>query len=98
MLGKQFDSQLIHEHSAQAAAQTNPDYRYAYLPDDVDLSNPTKNDFYKQAVVLSPGLGVPGAAATVSGPAQPANRKSRRWAQVPTELQSLLKSGDPLAS
>lgn len=69
VLGQQFDFQLIYEHSALAAAQANPDYRYAYLPDDVDLSNPAKNDLYQQAVVMAPGLGVPGAEATVSLPA-----------------------------
>jgi len=64
-LGKQYDFQLIYEHSAQGAAQSNPDYRYAYLPDDIDLSNPAKNDYYKQAVVTMPGLGIPGSDASV---------------------------------
>jgi len=68
-LGRQFDFQLIYEHSAQAAAQTNPDYRYAYLPDDVDLSNPAKNGAYQQAKLLEPGLGVPGAPDPVVLPA-----------------------------
>ena len=69
VLGKQFDFQIIYEHSAQATALTNPDYRYAYLPDDVDLSNPAMNDVYKQAAIMSPGLGIPGADATVTIPA-----------------------------
>jgi len=60
-LGKQYDFQLIYEHSAAGLAATNPDYRYAYLPDDIDLSDPAKNDFYKQAMVKLPGLGVPGS-------------------------------------
>jgi molybdate/tungstate transport system substrate-binding protein len=68
-LGKQFDFQLIYEHSAQAAAQANPDYRYALLPDDVDLSNPAKNDVDQQATLLEPGLGVPGAPDPVVLPA-----------------------------
>jgi len=68
-LGKQFDFQLIYEHSAQAAAQANPDYRYAYLPDDIDLSNPSKNDVYQQAKLLEPGLGVSGAPDPVVLPA-----------------------------
>ena len=59
-IGTQYDFQLIYEHSALGIAQTNPDYRYAYLPDDIDLSNPAKNEFYKQAVVTMPGLGIPG--------------------------------------
>lgn len=65
VLGKQYDFQLIYEHSALGIAQTNPDYRYAYLPDDIDLSNPAKNEFYKQAVVRMPGLGIPGSDASV---------------------------------
>ncbi len=64
-LGKQFDFQFIYEHSAQGAALSNPDYRYAYLPDDVDLSNPANNDFYKQAVVTMPGLGIAGSEPSV---------------------------------
>jgi molybdate/tungstate transport system substrate-binding protein len=64
-IGKQYDFQLIYEHSAAGIALSNPDYRYAYLPDDIDLSNPAKNDFYKQAVVKMPGLGVPGSDASV---------------------------------
>jgi molybdate/tungstate transport system substrate-binding protein len=55
-IGKQYDFQLIYEHSALGVAQTNADYRYAYLPDDIDMSNPAKNSLYKQAVVTMPGL------------------------------------------
>jgi ABC-type molybdate transport system substrate-binding protein len=40
-IGKQYDFQFIYEHSAMGTAQTNPDYRYAYLPDDIDMSNPS---------------------------------------------------------
>jgi molybdate/tungstate transport system substrate-binding protein len=68
-LGKQYDFQLIYEHSAAGLAATNPDYRYAYLPEDVDLSNPARNDFYKQAVVKMPGLGTPGSDDWVDVPA-----------------------------
>lgn len=66
VIGKQYDFQFTYEHSAQGTAQSNPDYRYAYLPDDVDLSNPAKNGVYQQAVVTMPGLGVPGADASVN--------------------------------
>jgi molybdate/tungstate transport system substrate-binding protein len=55
-LGKQYDFQFIYEHSAMGTTQSNPDYRYAYLPDDIDMSNPAKNGVYKQAVVTMPGL------------------------------------------
>lgn len=141
--GKQYDFQLIYEHSALAAARTNPDYRYAYLPDDVDLSNPDKNDVYRLASIAVPGLGVPGAEDTVTIPATPVawgltvmnaapNRENAikflqllllpdgvgqaslstvgpapvsppivsrdDWAQLPTELQTLVASGDPRAT
>jgi molybdate/tungstate transport system substrate-binding protein len=69
VLGKQYDFQFTYEHSAAGTAQSNPDYRYAYLPDDIDMSNPAKNDVYSQAVVTMPGLGTPGADATVDVPA-----------------------------
>jgi molybdate/tungstate transport system substrate-binding protein len=66
-IGKQYDFQFIYEHSAMAAAQSNPDYRYAYLPDDIDLSNPAKNSHYKQAVVTMPGLSLSDAPVDVQG-------------------------------
>jgi molybdate/tungstate transport system substrate-binding protein len=66
-IGKQYDFQFIYEHSALGTAQTNPDYRYAYLPDDVDMSNPTKNALYKQAVVNMPGLALSDPAVDVQG-------------------------------
>jgi molybdate/tungstate transport system substrate-binding protein len=68
-LGKLFDFQFTYEHSAQAAAQANPDYRYVYLPDDVDLSNPSKNGLYSQATITMPGLGTEGAEPSVTIPA-----------------------------
>jgi molybdate/tungstate transport system substrate-binding protein len=66
-IGKQYDFQLIYEHSAMGTAQTNSDYRYAYLPDDIDMSNPTKNSLYKQAVVTMPGLALTDPAVDVQG-------------------------------
>jgi molybdate/tungstate transport system substrate-binding protein len=140
-LGKQFDFQFIYEHSAAAAAASNPDYRYAYLPDDVDLSNPTKNALYRTATITMPGLGTDGAEPNVTIPAtrtawgltimnaapnregavkftqlllspdgvgQSSLRKlgpepiapivtPDDWAHLPAELQSIIKSGDPLA-
>lgn len=140
-LGKQFDFQFTYEHSAQAAAQANPDYRYAYLPDDVDLSNPSKNGLYSQATITMPGLGTEGAQPSVTIPAtrtawgltilnsapnrenaikfvqlllapEGAGQSSLRkvgpepitpivsqddWAQLPAELERVIKVGDPLA-
>jgi molybdate/tungstate transport system substrate-binding protein len=68
-LGKTFDFQLTYEHGAQAAAATNPDYRYVNLPGEINLSDPAKNAYYRQhAVVVLPGLGVPRSPRNVSVP------------------------------
>ena len=57
-LGKRFDFQFIYEHNAQASVSTNPDYRYVNLPDEINMSDPAKNDYYRRhAVVVVPGLG-----------------------------------------
>ena len=67
--GKQFDFQLIYEHSAQAAAAANPDYRYVNLPNEINLSDPAKDSYYGQhAVVVLPGLGTPRSARTIAVP------------------------------
>jgi molybdate/tungstate transport system substrate-binding protein len=68
-LGKQLDFQFTYEHNAQATAKTNPDYRYANLPDEINLSDPAKNAYYAQhAVVVLPGLGTPKSARTIAVP------------------------------
>jgi tungstate ABC transporter binding protein WtpA len=63
------DFQFSYEHSAQATAKKNPDYRYVYLPDDVDLSNSKKNGYYSGATIVVPGLGLPATplSATIPG-------------------------------
>jgi molybdate/tungstate transport system substrate-binding protein len=66
-IGKQYDFQFIYEHSAIGIAQTNSDYQYAYLPDDIDMSNPAKNSLYKQAVVNMPGLALSDPSVDVQG-------------------------------
>src|SRR5579859_2617600 len=66
-IGKQYDFQFIYEHSAMGLAQTNPDYRYAYLPDDVDMSNSSRNGLYQQAVVRMPGLTLADPEVDVQG-------------------------------
>jgi len=66
-IGKQYDFQLIYEHSAMGVAQSNPDYRYAYLPDDIDMSNPSRNNLYRQAVVTMPGLALSDPTVDVQG-------------------------------
>jgi molybdate/tungstate transport system substrate-binding protein len=68
-LGKEFDFQLIYEHNAHAAALTNGDYRYVDLPDEINLSDPAKDAYYRQhAIVVLPGLGTPKSARTIAVP------------------------------
>jgi len=69
-LGKQFDFQFTYEHNARATAATNPDYRYFELPDEINMSDPAKDGYYKDhAVVVLPGLGTPRSARTIPVPA-----------------------------
>jgi molybdate/tungstate transport system substrate-binding protein len=68
-LGKQLDFQLTYEHNARATALTNPDYRYVDLPDEINLSDPAKDSYYRQnAVVVLPGLGTARSARTIAVP------------------------------
>jgi molybdate/tungstate transport system substrate-binding protein len=68
-LGKGIDFQLTYEHNARATPSTNPDYRYVNLPDEINLSDPAKDGYYRQnAVVVLPGLGTPRSARTISVP------------------------------
>jgi len=69
-LGKQFDFQFSYEHNARATAMSNPDYHYIDLPDEINMSDPAKDAYYKQhAVVVVPGLGTPKSARTIEVPA-----------------------------
>jgi molybdate/tungstate transport system substrate-binding protein len=69
VLGRQFDFQFTYEHNARAAAAADPDYRYVELPDEINLSNPAKDAYYRQhAVVVLPGLGTPRSARTIAVP------------------------------
>lgn len=69
VVGKQFDFQFTYEHNARAAAAGNPDYRYVDLPDELNLSDPAKDAYYRQhAVVVLPGLGTPRSAKTIAVP------------------------------
>src|SRR5215475_4357670 len=69
VLGKQFDFQFTYEHNARSAAAADPDYRYVDLPDEINLSNPAKDDYYRQhAVVVLPGLGTPRSERTIAVP------------------------------
>jgi molybdate/tungstate transport system substrate-binding protein len=53
----------------RATAKTNPDYRYIDLPDEINMSDPSKDAFYRQnAVVAIPGLGTPQSNRTVQIP------------------------------
>jgi molybdate/tungstate transport system substrate-binding protein len=68
-LGKGFDFQLTYEHNARATASANPDYRYVNLPDEINLSDPAKDAYYRQnAVVVLPGLGTPSSARSIAVP------------------------------
>jgi molybdate/tungstate transport system substrate-binding protein len=68
-LGKGLDFQFTYEHSARATASTNPDYRYVNLPEEINLSDPGKDAYYRQnAVVVLPGLGTPSSARSVAVP------------------------------
>jgi molybdate/tungstate transport system substrate-binding protein len=68
-LGKQFDFQFAYEHNARATAMANPDYHYVDLPDEINMSDPLKDAYYKQhAVVVLPGLGTPKSARTIEVP------------------------------
>jgi molybdate/tungstate transport system substrate-binding protein len=68
-LGRDYNYQFIYEHSAAAAAQSNPSYRYVTLPDHIDLSTTSQNSYYGQASMTIPGIGPPGGMAPVSIPA-----------------------------
>jgi molybdate/tungstate transport system substrate-binding protein len=68
-LGKGFDFQFTYEHNARATARNNPDYRYVDLPDEINLSDPAKDAYYRQnAVVVIPGLGTSRSARTIAVP------------------------------
>jgi molybdate/tungstate transport system substrate-binding protein len=68
-LGKQFDFQFSYEHNARATAATNPDYRYVDLPDEINMSDPAKDAYYRQhAIVVLPGLGTPKSGRTIAVP------------------------------
>jgi molybdate/tungstate transport system substrate-binding protein len=57
VIGKNYDYQLIYEHSAYAAYLANPAaYRYARLPDEVGLSNPDLDHYYERTGIVIPGL------------------------------------------
>jgi len=55
-LGKNYNFQLIYVRNAQATAQTNPDYRYVNLPDQINLGNSAENCYYRKAVIVEPDL------------------------------------------
>jgi molybdate/tungstate transport system substrate-binding protein len=64
------DFQFTYEHNARATALTNPDYRYVDLPDEINLSDPARDAYYRQnAVVVLPGLGTPRSERTIAVPA-----------------------------
>jgi molybdate/tungstate transport system substrate-binding protein len=67
--GRQFDFQFTYEHNARASAIADPDFRYVNLPDEINLSDPAKEAYYRQhAVMVLPGLGTPRSASTIVVP------------------------------
>jgi molybdate/tungstate transport system substrate-binding protein len=69
VIGKQFDFQFSYEHNARATAASDPDYRYVDLPEEINMSNPAKDVYYREhAVVVLPGLGTPRSARTIAVP------------------------------
>ncbi len=68
-LGTDYDFQFIYEHSAAAAARSNPAYRYVTLPDRIDLSSSALNHEYAQASITMPAIGPAGTAPAVTIPA-----------------------------
>jgi len=68
-LGRLYDFQFTYEHNARASASANPDYRYVDLPVEINMSDASKDGFYRQnAVVAIPGLGTPKSTRTVQIP------------------------------
>jgi ABC-type molybdate transport system substrate-binding protein len=65
-LGKDFNFQFTYEHNAARTAKSDTSYRYARLPREIDLSDARAN--YHASIAI-PGLGIPGAAASVTIPA-----------------------------
>jgi molybdate/tungstate transport system substrate-binding protein len=65
-LGKRFDYQFMYEHGAQVMAGKNPDFRYVNVPDEINMSDPAKNSYYRQhALIVLPGLDTPSSARSV---------------------------------
>jgi ABC-type molybdate transport system substrate-binding protein len=60
-LGKDFNFQFTYEHTAAAAAKRDPQYRYATLPSEIDLSG---GHSYSSSVTI-PGLGTPTSESNV---------------------------------
>ena len=66
-LGKRFDYQFMYEHGAQVMASKNPDFRYVNVPDEINMSDPAKNTYYREhALIVLPGLDTPSSARSVS--------------------------------
>jgi ABC-type molybdate transport system substrate-binding protein len=69
-LGTDFSFQFTYEHSAAAAAASDPAYRYVALPDRIDLSKESNDPFYAASAVTMPGISrADGAAPQVAMPA-----------------------------
>jgi len=102
-LGKDFTFQFTYEHTAASAAARDASYRYATLPDEIDLSSvpaASRGGSSRWSIsVTIPGLGIPGSSASVVIPASsvawgvtiPTNSRNR--ANAVAFVQLLLDAG-----
>jgi ABC-type molybdate transport system substrate-binding protein len=68
VLGREFSFQFTYEHTAAAAAKRDPSYRYALLPESIDLSSANEAQYAGSRMTI-PGLGTAGSAPWVTIPA-----------------------------
>lgn len=68
VLGKDFNFQLMYEHTAAAVASHDPSFRFAELGLEMDLSS-VKEGQYSASSVTIPGLGIPASSPSVTIPA-----------------------------
>ena len=90
-LGKDVNFQFTYEHNAAATAARDPSYRYARLPEALDLSSATVR--YAASITI-PGLGISGSRPSVTIPAS-----VTEWGvTIPTNSRNRETAADFLAS
>ena len=63
-LGRDYNFQITYEHGAATVAKNNPSYRYARMPDRIDLSNAEYNSDYARASVTTRTSRAPAVTST----------------------------------